>query len=210
MTLINNYVVAYGQIKSLFEKMREAEAPPKFTHQYLKDIGLGSSNFRSVIPLLKSLGFLTSDGSPTQRYHEYRGSPEPRKVLGQALRENYSDIFTIKSNPTRQDKNVIQGKFKSTFNTNDRTAGLMTSTFLALLDIADINTNEKPEPSAHADSEDQGNAGPEISGTSYGGAKGSGLGGVAFHYNIQIHLPATKDIEVYSAIFKSLKEHLLE
>jgi hypothetical protein len=30
------------------------------------------------------------------------------------------------------------------------------------------------------------------------------------HYNIQIHLPATKDVEVYNAIFKSLKEHLFE
>ena len=30
-----------------------------------------------------------------------------------------------------------------------------------------------------------------------------------FHYNIQIHLPATKDISVYNAIFKSLREHLL-
>jgi hypothetical protein len=29
------------------------------------------------------------------------------------------------------------------------------------------------------------------------------------HYNIQIHLPATKDIEVYNAIFKSVKEHLI-
>jgi hypothetical protein len=32
----------------------------------------------------------------------------------------------------------------------------------------------------------------------------------ALHYNIQIHLRATKDIEVFNAIFKSLKEHLLE
>jgi hypothetical protein len=30
------------------------------------------------------------------------------------------------------------------------------------------------------------------------------------HYNIQIHLPATKDVEVFNAIFKSLKEHLLD
>ena len=29
------------------------------------------------------------------------------------------------------------------------------------------------------------------------------------HYNIQIHLPETRDITVYDAIFKSLKEHLL-
>jgi hypothetical protein len=29
-------------------------------------------------------------------------------------------------------------------------------------------------------------------------------------YNIEIHLPATKDPEVFSAIFRSLKEHLLD
>ena len=34
--------------------------------------------------------------------------------------------------------------------------------------------------------------------------------GTHLHYNIQIHLPATKDVEVFNAIFKSLKEHLLE
>jgi hypothetical protein len=40
--------------------------------------------------------------------------------------------------------------------------------------------------------------------------KGKGQLTVGLHYNIQIHLPATKDLEVYNAIFKSLKDHLLE
>jgi hypothetical protein len=30
-----------------------------------------------------------------------------------------------------------------------------------------------------------------------------------YAYNIQIHLPATADISVYNAIFKSIREHLL-
>jgi hypothetical protein len=34
-------------------------------------------------------------------------------------------------------------------------------------------------------------------------------GSPSLHYNIQIHLPATKDVEVFNAIFKSLREHLL-
>ena len=29
------------------------------------------------------------------------------------------------------------------------------------------------------------------------------------HYNIQIHLPETRDVSVYDAIFESLKKHLL-
>ena len=32
---------------------------------------------------------------------------------------------------------------------------------------------------------------------------------LGFHYNIQIHFPATTDISVYNAIFKSLKDNLL-
>ena len=33
---------------------------------------------------------------------------------------------------------------------------------------------------------------------------------IGLKYDIAIHLPATKDIEVYNAIFKSLKEHLVD
>jgi hypothetical protein len=33
---------------------------------------------------------------------------------------------------------------------------------------------------------------------------------VAFRHNIEIHLPATTNIAVYNAIFKSLREHLVD
>jgi hypothetical protein len=35
------------------------------------------------------------------------------------------------------------------------------------------------------------------------------LGGLNLGYTINLHLPATSDIAVFNAIFKSLKEHLL-
>lgn len=34
--------------------------------------------------------------------------------------------------------------------------------------------------------------------------------GLSFHHNIEIHLPATTDVSVYNAIFKSLRENLLD
>ena len=80
----------------------------------------------------------------------------------------------------------------------------MTKTFLALLELADIS---EPVPIAKSsdtitDSENEQTASkPEKHGI-------SGFSGL--HYNIQIHLPATKDVEVYNAIFKSLKEHLID
>jgi len=81
-------------------------------------------------------------------------------------------------------------------------AKLMADTFFALLNLADIDEKEPakktttPEPSV----ETKPVAEPLL-------AKAAAT---SLNYNIQIHLPATKDIEVFNAIFKSLREHLIE
>jgi len=207
MALAESYVQTYGQLPEVFKRLSEGQAPDKFTRQYLKDLGFTSSSFHAMIPLLKTLGFLASDGSPTARYHEYRDHSQSRGVLGQALREAYGDIFTIKANPTQADRPLIEGKFKSTHNTSERVAQLMANTFFALLSLADVHS-----PSAKTKTETK----PEIEAESVPLAVGIQRDSTAtshrptLHYNIQIHLPATKDIEVFNAIFKSLKEHLLD
>jgi hypothetical protein len=206
MALLNTYVGTYGQIGKFLDAIREGQAPDKFTRQYLKDLGFTSSNHHALIPLLKGLGFLTSDGTPTQRYRDYLDRSRSRRVLGEALREAYSDIFTIRANPKREDKEVVEGKFRSASNLSSNTADLCARTFFALLDQADISSDtgrsNAPEASEPAPAPIQPEPSPV---RGQGGALIAGL-----HYNIQIHLPPSKDIEVYNAIFKSLKEHLLD
>ena len=211
MPLPNVYTQVYGQIPDFFSKIQEGQAPSTFSQHHLKDIGFTSSNYRSFIPILKALGFLSPSGSPTSRYHAYRDKSQSRKIMGEAIKEAYSDLFLIKSHPKESDKLLIEGKFKSTHNATDRPAELMTKTFLALLSIADIDhepkqiskkdTEPKEEPSQPPTQPTliQGQQSPVAHGT----------GKPSLHYNIQIHLPATKDIEVYNSIFKSLKEHLI-
>jgi hypothetical protein len=128
--------------------------------------------------------------------------------MGEDLREAYGDIFLIKSSPSKEDKASIQGKFKSFHNASERTAQLMTNTFLALLALADLSGKAKPKPKQQPQtSEEKGKTEvtPDVTPPQETPPLAPGL-----HYNIQIHLPATKDIEVYNAIFKSLKEHLYE
>jgi hypothetical protein len=203
MALTNAYVQVYGQLSDFFQKISEAQAPSQFTQQYLKDLGFRSTNHRALIPLLKALGFLSADGVPTSRYHEYRNTAQSRRIMAEALREAYDDLFTIKAKPSEADKALIEGKFKSTYNVKDRLAKLMASTFfslLALSDLEDVGTH-KPKigkPSIEKEEKPRG----EIKEVKLVAPPG-------LHYNIQIHLPATKDIEVFNAIFKSLKEHLL-
>ena len=203
MALTSAWVQPTNRIPDLFNKIRDGQAPERFTQQLLKDWGFASTNDRPFIPLLKALGFLTADGKPTQRYNDYRDHSRSKQVMGQALREAYGDIFLIKEHPTSADKAAIEGKFKSFHNASNKVAGLMAKTFLGLLNLADLSGPRMVEPpkSPEKSQPDQNESTPSdlIS------AKGFGL-----HYDIQIHLPATKDVEVYNAIFKSLREHLLE
>ena len=127
--------------------------------------------------------------------------------MAEALKDAYADIFLIKAKPAVSDKKAIEGKFKSFHNASDNTADLMAKTFIALIGLADFSgtTSESPNTIVNENSyaeESTLNTKPEPIGRIN---KLSEL-----HYNIQIHLPATKDVEVYNAIFKSLREHLLE
>lgn len=209
MGLPTSYTQAYGSFKEFFTRIRDAQAPDKFVQQILKDWGYKSNNHRPYIPLLKSLGFLSSDGTPTQRYHEYRNHSKSRAIMGDALKEAYSDIFLIKAHPTSADKPLIEGKFKSYHNASDNVAKLHTNTFYALLELADLsqpsNKVAAVKDAVTTEKEDISNNEDSAS-----GKLELPIGKVGLHYNIQIHLPATKDVEVYNAIFKSLKEHLID
>ena len=206
MSLTNAYVQVYGQLPELFERISEGSAPEKFTTQHLKDWGYTSSNYRAVIPLLKALGFLSADGAPTGKYHEYRNTVQSKRLMGEAIREAYGDLFTIKAKPTTADRQLIEGKFKSTHNASPTTAKLMASTFFALLDLADLSSNPEPKIETKVIAKEKSE--PVSKEEQVTPLKTNGR--PSLHYNIQIHLPATKDIEVFNAIFKSLKEHLLD
>ena len=157
--LTRRYMPSVKNLPTILDKIISGTAPPKFTADHLKNIGLPSSNDRAVIPLLKDLGFLSADGTPTKRYHEYRNAAQSRTVLGEALREAYEDIFHVSAKPSKPDRNAIIGAFKSVNNVNDRLAEIQATTFFALLDKADI-AGEKAKKKIAEQQDDQDSAKP--------------------------------------------------
>jgi len=204
--LINRYMTSVKNLGSILQKIIEGAAPPKFTISHLKGLGFTSSNDVGVLALLKDLKFLTDDGSPTPRYHAYRDRTQSGKVLAEAIREAYSDLFLINENLSEKDRSLVEGKFKQIHNVTDRVASEQAKTFFALLKLADMTSSA---PTVTADHIEQPKPvviepAPMVTEPS----QRVTLGGL--RYNIEIHLPATKDIEVFNAIFKSLREHLIE
>jgi hypothetical protein len=216
--LTSRYMTSVKNLSAILQKIVEGTAPSKFTAAHLKSIGFKSSNDLGVIGLLKDLGFLTPDGAPTPRYHDYRDKSRSSKIMGTALKEAYQDLFHINEKPTTADRTAIEGKFKSVHNATDRVAELQAKTFFALLKLADLDGADariaQPKKGAGAATEDKareeedGHAGEGGSQKKTSGKTSVGIAGL--RYNIEIHLPPTKDVEVYNAIFKSLKENLLE
>lgn len=202
MVLPSTYIQVLGQVPDFFKKIKEGTAPDKFRLQTLKDIGFGSSAARAFIPLLKAIGFLSDDGTPTPRYHAFRSNSESPAVMAQALREAYGDLFVIADPPTEKERELIEGKFKSAHNVSDRVAELMSKTFLALAKLADFHRQPTTVQAPKESVPDPISLPPLSTHTT--------KAATSLHYNIQIHLPPTKDIEVYNAIFRSLKEHLLD
>nr|WP_272948012.1 DUF5343 domain-containing protein [Xanthomonas campestris] len=198
-------MVSTKNLSAIMQKIVEGAAPEKFTVAHLKGIGFTSSNDQGVLPVLKDLKFLSADGAPTPRYHAYRDKSQSRKVLGEALRDAYDDLFHINEHPSDSDRQAIIGRFKSTHNATDLVAERQAATFLALLKLADLPGKAATKHSGQSVPHEP--PPPKLDRPSLPAAASAFSG---LRYNIEVHLPATKDVEVYNAIFKSLKEHLLD
>lgn len=87
------YVGATGLLQELFKKIQEAPPPARFTQDFLftnlKFKKSGSTI--PFIPFLKRIGFLSTDGTPTDLYKKYR-NPD-LKISGQAIAQAFKKAF---------------------------------------------------------------------------------------------------------------------
>lgn len=213
MQSTKRYLQSTKNLEPIMRKIVEGIAPERFTVQHLEGLGFTSSNDRSVIGMLKDLGFLDEDGVPNERYHAYRDPSRSRAVMADAMREAYQDAFYISEHPTPDDREAIRGRFKTIHNISDPVADKMVATFMAFLNLADLEAADG-EPAEEAEEEHVTGTEPEAGEQSPRVPSSRSLvpvpqGGVNLHYNIQIHLPATRDVEVYNAIFRSLRENVI-
>ncbi|MEQ8925487.1 MAG: DUF5343 domain-containing protein [Fulvivirga sp.] len=200
------YMVANGKISQILDKLKKASEPNKFTHAFLKQLGFASTNDRAIIPLLKKLGFLNDNSTPTEKYKDLRDTTRYRFVLGEQIKELYSDLYAINTQIHEANEDEIKGAISRVTGKDETAVNRFYATYKTLTDIAEFD-----EPSPETESKQEEKTEPKKEQTKKPDQKPSISipGSPDFHYNIQIHLPATTDIAVYNAIFKSIKENLM-
>jgi hypothetical protein len=201
------YVDAYGKIEEVFSKIQEAQVPQKFTSDFIYTmLGLKSTSYRAMIPLLKKLGFIDDANIPLSPYREYRDETKSKFVMAHQIREAYKDLFSASEFAYKLRKDEIVIKLNTILGTpsDDPQTPKAASTFLELCKLADFEGREPIEKTpltVHEKKEVLQNSSKPI--------VTSELPKLGICYTINLNLPATNDVEVFNAIFKSLKENLL-
>ncbi len=199
------YLTTVKNTKGIFEAMQRAGVPERFTYEFLKQLGFGSSGDRPTIPVLKAIGFLTEGGQPTDRYRRFKDPATAGAAMAEGLREAYADLFAIETDANSKTPTELKGMFGRLSDKGDAVNRKMATTFKALSELADFSSPPAATPTGQADE-------PSETGAALPGATDSttanGSGVIALRHDVHIHLPVSTDIAVYNAIFRSLKETL--
>jgi hypothetical protein len=203
MSVPDSYFNSIKNVGAIFDSIRSAGVPAKYTHEFIKQLGFTSSNDRSIIPVLKGLRFLDDNSTPTDRYRRFRDPTLSGAVMAEALRDAYSDLFTVHEQAQDQSSAALTGAFKRITGKGDSVAKKMASTFKALSELADWSAS--PLVSKDGDEVlEEGSADPRADQE----VDIPPVGFPTLHHDIHIHLPASTEVKVYDAIFRSLREHL--
>lgn len=183
-------------IKRFFEAIQDLGTPPKVNRLYLDSIGFKSSNDRYIIGILKFLGFISDTNAPQPLWNDFKNKSKAGKVMASAVKIAYDDLFRTYPDANRREASELQNFFAPTFGFSSNVSKLVEQTFRRLCDLADF--------AAIA----EGVTEPAVPPIGKVAELPAGARGVAININIQLHLPATENADIYDKLFSALKKHL--
>lgn len=209
MPLTSSYLVTTKNLEAFLNALRSAKAPERFTNKFLAQLDFTSSNDRLFIGVLKGLGFLDDSGTPTERYYQFLDQTQSGRVLAEALREAYEDLFAVNTKAHQMTADDIKNKLKTLTlgQKSDNVLNLMANTFKALADQAEWDA-PPPKPTPTTPESPTGGSNPEPPKPPSDQLPNLPRA-FELHYDIQIHLPESRDPAVFDAVFQALRRHLL-
>jgi len=215
------YMVSPGLIPKILTKIQEARKPERFTQDFLETkLGFAGGSARAILPLLKRMGFLNSDGTPTALYDRFRNIDTQPAAVAEGIRSAFAELFDRNRYAGDLSKDKLKALVMEVTGAahDDRTVELSVSTFLKLKELADFDASL---PTSGNGGADDGLGSPVVtiprsqpSITEVG--RGAPLAaesadvGLNLAYTINLVLPETANPEVFNTIFKSLRENLLK
>lgn len=202
------YVTAPGNVEKALSAIKTAATPESVTQDFVKTIlKIKGGSGNQIASFLKKVGFATTDGTPTDIYKRFRNSSSSGAAAFDAMKIGYGALKTRNEYWYKLDDDDLRGLIvEETGQAEDSQVVTMTLTCIKGLKkfatfepagetsvLPRENTPNLPTPALNPP---QPPAGQAV--------------GLRLGYTINLNLPATSDVAVFNAIFKSLKENLLE
>ena len=209
MAITLPYLASPGSIKVCLEKIKSAATPDRVTQDFvMTKLQIKGGTGAALIPYLKKIGFVASDGSPTDIYKRFRNHATTAAAVATAVKVGYKELERVNEYfYDLNDKDLLALIVQVTgAEEGNQVAKLTLSTLKTLRAFADFETKDtsSAEDSKHKDKPPDGSGGKKPPSGTEGARQGLNLS-----YTINLNLPATSDQAVFNAIFRSLKEHLL-
>lgn len=215
------YLARPASLKTALERIRTAATPERVTGDFVSTtLNLKGGTGAAIIPYLKKVGFVASDGTPTEIYKTFRNQSKSGSAAASAVKVGYAALGQVNETFFKLgDKDLKDLVLQVTGAAADNSAAKHTvATLKTLMSFADFNAasvsgSTGVDDVLKPDVPDSGRSDlvrlRNGSGTDEQGGGASGRVGLNLAYTINLNLPATTDQAVFNAIFKSLREHLL-
>jgi hypothetical protein len=209
------YMNSTGLISKIFDKIAEAQKPDRFTTDYLASVlGYGSGSARPIIPLLKRLNFLQADGTPMHLYTRFRNPSERGPAMLEALKAGYPELYARNEYAHLLPKDKLRDLVVEVtgLERENQIIAYIVSTFQAMKGAGKVNESTRvgaiPATSGVESSPPVTPPTP-FERPDFGAHRSGQEIGMNLSYTINLNLPPSTDPEVFNAILKALKEHLL-
>jgi hypothetical protein len=201
------YVTAPGNIEKALLGIKAAATPDQAGQDFVKSIlKIPGGSGNQIAAFLKKIGFVSADGSPSDIYKRFRNPTTSGVAMVEALRVGYPALFQRNETWYTLGDEELRGLIvEETGQAHDASVvSLALATIKGMKRFADFKTATKVTVVPHDEKRDHLPHTPPLP-PQLSQSMGLNLG-----YTINLNLPATSDIAVFNAIFKSLKEHLLK
>lgn len=203
------YLPAPGTINTALNKIRTAATPDRVTNDFVATkLAMKGGSGAAITPFLKKINFVSSDGSPTDLYKNFRNLKTGGTAMAEAIKYGYSALSEANEyfyllTDTELTSLIVQ---VTGLDSNNKIVKLTQSTLNNLKAYADFESRDKTSKVEDAVEQNgeliNKNVSPKIN-------HSNKMSGLNLSYTINLNLPQTTDQAVFNAIFKSLKEHLL-
>lgn len=202
------YVTSPGNIDRALIGIKTAAVPEKVSQDFVKTIlKVPGGSGDQMTSFLKKIGFTGADGSPTDIYKTFRNPTQSGTAVAVAIRTAYAPLYIRNEFMHELGEDALLGLVtQETGQAHDSNPVKLICACIKHLKIfADFSETREPAlPRQVTEPRPETPQRPVDEAPSLPQSFGLNLG-----YTINLNLPATSDPEVFNAIFKSLKEHLL-